>query len=104
MADLLGGLDDSCRIAVPTTESSPVTRKYSVPHRCETPPKYRNRKPATLAHPQVAAPLLPPSKVLSAADINMSELLQGAEDWDWDDDLLTPKKSPRKVTQVTFST
>ena len=102
MADLLGGLDDSRCFPVPTTDPSPVG--YRVPHGCKTPSKPRIRKPATMAHPQVTASVPPPCKVLSADDINMAELLQGAEDWDWDDDLLTPKESLRKVTQVTSST
>ena len=69
-----------------------------LPNGCKTPSNHRSQKPATLARPQAAVSLPPPTKVLSASDINMPEVLQGAEDWDWDDDFLTPKKSPRKIT------
>ncbi|KAH0579057.1 hypothetical protein H2248_003215 [Termitomyces sp. 'cryptogamus'] len=88
MADLLGNLDDSFWNAVPTPESSPVK---PVPSKMMTP-----RRPP----PQGKRPTAPsPSKVFSAGDVDVAALLEGAEDWDWDDaasDILSPKKSPLK--------
>jgi DNA replication ATP-dependent helicase Dna2 len=102
MADLLGGLDDTFWTAVPSPDPSPV--KPSVPRQLTTPSKHQIQKSIAPARPQAAGTLPPPSKVLSAGDVDMAELLQGAENWDWDDDLLTPKKSPQKAAQVTLST
>jgi DNA replication ATP-dependent helicase Dna2 len=100
MADLLGGLDDSFWNAVPTPDSSPI--KSSVPRQRTTPSKHQPQHFAATSRPKASATAPPPSKMLSAGDIDLTELLQGAENWDWDDDLLTPKKSPRKAAQVKW--
>jgi len=101
MADLLDGLDDSFWNAVPTPDTSPV--KPSVPHQFATPSEHPTQNLTSSPCPRAAATPPPPSKVLSADDVDMAELLQGAENWDWDDDLLTPKKSPRKPAPVRFT-
>ncbi|RDB29779.1 DNA replication ATP-dependent helicase/nuclease dna2 [Hypsizygus marmoreus] len=93
MADLLVDMDDSFWNSAPTPDSSPrkpPSRHLSTPRR----PKTRDKpsKSSTLDVPS-------PSKVFSAEGFDMTELLEGAEDWDWDDtmsDIVTPKKSPRK--------
>ncbi|KAG6828441.1 hypothetical protein H0H92_007968 [Tricholoma furcatifolium] len=87
MADLLGNLDDSFWTAVPTPEPSPTKPASG---RVVTP----RRKPSAPS----------PSKVFSAGDIDVSALLEGAEDWDWNDaasDILSPKKSPVKKKNLT---
>ncbi|KAG6836385.1 hypothetical protein H0H93_008591 [Arthromyces matolae] len=87
MADLLGNLDDSFWNAVPTPDTSPaksITSKLITPRR--TPAQSRK-------------PLAPsPSKVFSAGEVNMATLMEGVEDWDWDDTAsdFSPKKSPVK--------
>ncbi|KAF8066980.1 AAA domain-containing protein [Lyophyllum atratum] len=90
MADLLVDLDDSFWNAVPTPDSSP---KKSAPIQVFTP---RRRDARNIA----GEPRAPsPSKVFSAGVVDMAALLEGAENWDWDDmnsDIITPKKSPRK--------
>jgi hypothetical protein len=104
MADLLGGLDDSFWTAVPTPDPSPV--KPSVPRPDSSPSKRQTQNLVASQRPCTAATYpTPSSKGLSAGEVGVSELLQGAENWDWDDDLLTPQKSlekstPRKVAQV----
>ncbi|KZT00075.1 Dna2-domain-containing protein [Laetiporus sulphureus 93-53] len=45
-----------------------------------------------------------PTKEASAEDVDVAQLLQGAEDWDWDDmnsDFLSPKKDSPKKTAAT---
>ncbi|KAF5381699.1 hypothetical protein D9615_005608 [Tricholomella constricta] len=87
MADLLHGLDDSFWKATPTPDPSP---KKPLASQAVTPRR----------HKQAAKPPAPsPSKVFSAGEVDMTALLEGAEDWDWDDmspNILTPKQSPVK--------
>ncbi|KAG6902436.1 hypothetical protein C0995_016615 [Termitomyces sp. Mi166 len=89
MADLLGNLDDSFWNAVPTPENSPAK---PLPSHIVTPKRHgpiQGNKP----------PAPSPSKVFSAGDVDMAVLLEGAEDWDWDDtvsDIMSPKTSPLK--------
>ncbi|KAG6829909.1 hypothetical protein H0H87_009811 [Tephrocybe sp. NHM501043] len=85
MTDILNNLDDSFWNAVPTPDPSP---QKPIPNRNLTPRRQAGK---------AAAPS--PSKVFSAGDVDMAALLEGAEDWDWDDttsEFLTPKKSPLK--------
>lgn len=97
MDGLLLDLDDSFWNAVPTPDPSP---KKSVPSHLAT-PKRLNQTRNQSSKPLKPIPAAPsPSKVFSAGDVDLTALLEGAEDWNWDDldsDLLTPKKSPRKV-------
>ncbi|KAG6911010.1 hypothetical protein DXG01_005425 [Tephrocybe rancida] len=90
MADLLGNLDDPFWTAVPTPDPSP---QKPIKNQILTP----TRHPRATQRGKVLAPS--PSKIFSAGDVDMTALLEGAEDWDWDDtasDILTPKKSPLK--------
>ncbi|GLB41287.1 putative DNA replication factor Dna2 [Lyophyllum shimeji] len=90
MADLLVDLDSSFWNAVPTPDPSP---RKPTPTQILTPRRRDAQNPAV-------KPLAPsPSKVFSAGEVDMATLLEGAENWDWDDmnsDVLTPKKTPRK--------
>jgi DNA replication ATP-dependent helicase Dna2 len=104
MADLLEGLDDSFWNAVPTPDPSPIKPAPSR-HPITSQPKKPLSKLKFSPKPLTSRAALPsPSKVFSAGDVDISALLEGAEDWDWDDmnsDLLTPKKdSPRKAVKV----
>ncbi|KAK0186636.1 DNA replication factor Dna2-domain-containing protein [Armillaria mellea] len=78
MQDLLSGLDDSFWNASPTPDPSPAK-----PRRETTRIKHEEKRPST-----------PPKPVTQ--DLNLSELLEGAEDWDFSDDFLTPKKDVKK--------
>ncbi len=53
-----------------------------------------------LSSPVKAAPMTPKAKAKSspvdARDLTLEELTQGAEGWNWEDDLLSPQKSPIK--------
>ncbi len=94
MADLLAGLDDSFFNAVPSPDATPK-KKCS-----ET-----SRTTAGSYGSQLSTGLVgqrnPPENLVSqAVDENLDQLLEGAEDWDWNDmngDFLSPKKaSPKK--------
>lgn len=100
MQDLLAGIDDSFFNAVPSPDP-PRKRVSSTkiqlsPVRClfKTPKKNRDSR--------VVSPLAHHSSAQKNNDDaeNIAFLLEGAEDWDWDDmnaDFLTPKKAtPRK--------
>ena len=81
MASLLADLDDQFWNAVPTPDPSP-------------------KKPPPTTPPRVK----PAPPLFSAGDnVDLTALLEGAEDWDWEDmnsDFLSPKKSPRKMIPV----
>ncbi|KAK0443455.1 AAA domain-containing protein [Armillaria borealis] len=79
MQDLLSGLDDSFWNASPTPDPSPAKPKQKT-----TRLKQEEKRPST------------PPKPVSAQNLNLSELLEGAEDWDFSDDFLTPKKEVKK--------
>ncbi|KAK0450380.1 DNA replication factor Dna2-domain-containing protein, partial [Desarmillaria tabescens] len=74
MQDLLSELDDSFWNAAPTPDPSPAKPKQ------KTPIIDKTKRP----------------KALSTKDVNLSDLLEGAEDWDFNDDFLTPKKDVKK--------
>lgn len=98
MADLLVDLDDTFWNAVPTPDPSP---KKPAPSWLTTPKRHPRNQPSDSLSCTTSAPS--PSKIFSAGDVDMTALLEGAEDWDWDDsnsDVLTPKNSPRKKAQV----
>ncbi|PBK71331.1 Dna2-domain-containing protein [Armillaria solidipes] len=78
MRDLLSGLDDSFWNASPTP--SPAKPKQKT-----TRLKQEEKQPST------------PPKPVSAQNLNLSELLEGAEDWDFSDDFLTPKKELKSL-------
>lgn len=107
MAGLLGDLDDSFWNAVPTPDPSPVkpppSRHPITPQPQRNLPKFEIPPKYIPSHPSGPSP----SKVFSAGDVDISALLEGAEDWDWDDmnsDLPTPKKaSPRKPVKVCLN-
>ncbi|KAK0235314.1 AAA domain-containing protein [Armillaria nabsnona] len=77
MQDLLFGLDDSFWNASPTPS-----------------PAKPNQKTARITHEE--KPPSTPPKPVSAQNLNLSKLLEGAEDWDLSDDFLTPKKEVKK--------
>ncbi|KAG7440565.1 Dna2-domain-containing protein [Guyanagaster necrorhizus] len=77
MQDLLSGLDNSFWNASPTP--SPAKPKQKT-----TPITPEKKQPST------------PPKVLSTKNVNLTDLLEGAEDWDFSDDFLTPKKETKK--------
>ncbi|KAF9458560.1 DNA replication factor Dna2-domain-containing protein [Collybia nuda] len=101
MAGLLGDLDDSFSNVVPSLNPSPV--KPAPASRPPITPQKQVPK-ILLKHTQLRTIVPSPSKVFSAGDVDISALLEGAEDWDWDDmnsDLPTPKKaSPRKPNKT----
>lgn len=116
MQDLLSGLDSSVFDAPPSPDaprkplSSSKRPKSPLTHICRTPRKIKRVK-SKLAHvlSPVAEPKLP-SLFSKISDENAKDdaafLLDGAEDWDWDDmnaDFLTPKKSPKKRVAVSAS-
>ena len=78
MESLLSGLNDSFFNAVPSPDPSPVK---PAPSRHRTTPNKPKSRP------------VPPS--ITPEDVDMAALVDGAENWDWDDmesDFLTPKK------------
>ena len=97
MNDLLAGLDGSIFDSVPSPDPP---RKRPTPTKTHQSPLRRLYKTPTKAnHRKHAASPLP--ALLETATEDVSQLLQGAEDWDWDDmnsDFLTPKKnaSPKR--------
>ena len=84
MSSLLGG---EVKVEAPATPKRPFPRKTESPcarRALATPPK------APVIH--------------VAHDVDIAELMEGAEDWDWDDmnsDILTPKRSPKKTVRLT---
>ncbi|KAK0473383.1 DNA replication factor Dna2-domain-containing protein [Armillaria novae-zelandiae] len=78
MQDLLSGLDDSFWNASPTPDPSPAKSKQKT-----TRIKHEKKRPSTPPKP-------------ASRNLNLSELLEGAEDWDFSDDFLTPKKDVKK--------
>ncbi|PFH51603.1 hypothetical protein AMATHDRAFT_142035 [Amanita thiersii Skay4041] len=92
LATLVADLDDSFWNAVPTPDSTPA--------------KSRKALPFSTPHKQRVSPLLrkviTPSatKLYSAGDdFDVSQMLQGIEDWDWDCTLSEPG-SPKKLPQI----
>ncbi|KAK0217033.1 AAA domain-containing protein [Armillaria fumosa] len=81
MQDLLSGLDDSFWNASPTPDPSPAKSRQKT-----TRIKHEEKRPST-----------PPKSV--SQNLNLSELLEGAEDWDFSDDFLTPKKDLKTLPQ-----
>ncbi|KAK0199920.1 DNA replication factor Dna2-domain-containing protein [Desarmillaria ectypa] len=79
MQDLLLGLDDSFWNASPTPDPSPAKPKQKT-----TRITHEEKRPST------------PPKALSTKNFNLSDLLEGSEDWDFSDDFLTPKKEVKK--------
>ncbi len=77
MQDLLSGLDDSFWNASPTPDPSPAKPKQKT-----TRIIHEEKRPSTPPKPTGA--------------LNLAELLEGAEDWDFSDDFLTPKKEVKK--------
>ncbi|KAJ6613311.1 Dna2-domain-containing protein [Mycena sp. CBHHK59/15] len=109
MKSLLSDLDASFWNAVPTPDPTPAKppRHGSRLEPSTTPTK----APITLkkAAVQISGPkvLENKPKTLSAENVDMAALLDGAEDWDWSDmnsDFMSPvKKSPRKITDLSTS-
>lgn len=102
MKELLAGIDESIFNELPSPEQpkrrAPSTTKAQLsPTRCtvKTPKKPRHERVAT---PKSTRPIASTKENNQQEDI--AALLEGAENWDWDDmyaDFLTPKKtSPRK--------
>ncbi|PBK88865.1 Dna2-domain-containing protein [Armillaria gallica] len=77
MQNLLSGLDDSFWNASPTPDPSPAKPK---------------QKTTRIIHEE-KRPSTPPKP---AGVLNLAELLEGAEDWDFSDVFLTPKKEVKK--------
>lgn len=103
MSNLLSGLNDSFFDAVPSPDPSPVKPKppiaksHPVPH-C-TPLKSK-------AKPTPNAKTEPGSSYVTGDDVDMAALMDGAEDWNWDDmesDFLTPKKDKAKNINSALS-
>ncbi|KAF8629517.1 hypothetical protein AX17_005643 [Amanita inopinata Kibby_2008] len=91
LATLVADLDDSFWNAVPTPESSPIRSRKIFPF---TTPTKRHASPL-----KSRLAVFSPSKVLSAGDnVDVSQMLQGIEGWDWDDTLSEPP-SPKKPAQ-----
>lgn len=92
MKDLLTGLDDSFFNAVPSPDPTPI--KLSKSHQ-----NSRAKPPVTPSRPirtpkKQKTPIR--SKLFTAQDVDMAALMEGVEDWDWDDmdsDFLSPKKN-----------
>ena len=84
MSSLLGG---EVKVEAPATPKRLFSRKTESPctrRSLATPPK------APAMH--------------VAHDVDIAELMEGAENWDWDDmnsDILTPKRSPKKTVRLT---
>jgi DNA replication ATP-dependent helicase Dna2 len=101
MQDLLAGIGDSIFNAVPSPEQP---RK-----RVQSPKLYRSPVNCLLKTPRKESnsPVTTPRSTRSPCRLKKTEaeevatLLEGSENWDWDDillDAMTPKKkSPRKV-------
>ncbi|KAJ7672725.1 DNA replication factor Dna2-domain-containing protein [Mycena rosella] len=91
MKSLLSDLDDSFWNAVPTPDPSPAKPPLVASSHTSTAPITPTKPPTRTT----AA-----TKPLTPGDVDMSALLDGAEDWDWSDmnsDFLSPvKKSPKK--------
>lgn len=82
MDDLLTGLDDSFFTAIPSPDPSPVKRRSPSKRLPVTPKKFQRKSPKK-------------SVLTSVEDVDMRVLMEGAEDWNWDDmeaDFLTPEK------------
>ncbi|KAF7984152.1 hypothetical protein HWV62_16810 [Athelia sp. TMB] len=89
MNDLLSGLDDSFFNAIPSPDPSPVKRRSPQKRLPMTPKKLRRKSPKK-------------SVTANIEDIDMSALMEGAEDWNWDDmeaDFLTPEKKKAPSAQ-----
>ncbi|KAJ7644148.1 Dna2-domain-containing protein [Roridomyces roridus] len=86
MKGLLADLDDTMDAPPPTTPAKPLPARSCSHALPATPTKLSSHKPAP--------------KPLTPGDVDMTALLEGAEDWDWSDmhaDFLSPvKKSPLK--------
>ncbi|KAJ7095853.1 DNA replication factor Dna2-domain-containing protein [Mycena belliarum] len=98
MKSLLSDMDESFWNAVPTPDPTPVKpplAESSLANKFITPTKPSRRTPCVASHPES----------ISAGDVDMATLLDGAEDWDWSDmnsDFISPvKKSPKKPTPAT---
>lgn len=84
MDDLLSGLNDSFFDAVPSPDPSPVKPKTNAARILPITPKRES------------------SLAMSVEDVDMTALMEGAENWDWDDmeaDFLTPKKKQRLIIE-----
>lgn len=100
MDDLFAGLDDSFFAAAP---SSPIKA---------APPCLPSTSNASRGRADSSSHLTPRKLVTKAADPaaargeNIDSLLDGAENWDWndmDEDFLTPKKEKSRVCLLPLS-
>lgn len=105
MSDLLSGIDSSIFDSVPSPDP-PRKRAASVkvPHS----PLRRLYKTPTKSKPKrcTASPLQSISEATNGQNEDLSQLLEGAADWDWDDmnaDFLTPKKNASPKRRVRFA-
>lgn len=90
--DLLSGLNESFFDAVPSPDPSPAkpTRTRNVRNYTPVKPKRETKSPL----------------ITKTEDVDMAALMEGAEDWDWDDmeaDFLTPKKKTQKRDPIKSS-
>jgi DNA replication ATP-dependent helicase Dna2 len=91
MDGLLSGLNDSFFNAVPSPDPSPVK---AAPRATPIKPQSRPVPPR-------------PSLLATPEDVDMAALVDGAENWDWDDmesDFLTPKKNQKSKVSAELDT
>lgn len=102
MADLLAGLDDSFFNAVPSPDPSP--KKERPEASLATADTFSVLTSTSGLVGQYDTPKTTVGSAPEARDENFDQLLEGAEDWDWNDmndDFLSPKKvSPKKRSPV----
>ena len=106
MNDLLSGIDDSFFDAVPTPEPTPkkdrvdggaasrLSLLQKTPSKQKTPKKHLAKSPLSARQ----------SARVNAAN-NMDALLEGAENWDWDDmnaDFMTPEANRIQDAMVSL--
>lgn len=107
MQDLLSGLDSSVFDVPPSPDvvrkpaSTSKTHRSPLRHIYNTPIKPKRFK-SSVSH--ITSPLAQKTPRLNPENDDVGSLLEGAEDWDWDDmnsDFLTPKKSPKRRVSVS---
>ncbi|KAJ6559180.1 DNA replication factor Dna2-domain-containing protein [Mycena vulgaris] len=99
MKNLLSDMDNSFWNAVPTPDPTPVKPPPAKPSHSGIPPMTPTKPPNRTVTATTSRP-----KPLSPRDMDMTALLDGAEDWDWSDmnsDFMSPvKKSPKKAVAL----